>query len=681
MSPTTSKDDAPDSVDSDSIDDASDGAKALSDVQRSLQAGELPAALEAAEGLLESDPENAEAMYLLAVCQRYAGDNKRALKTLDRLQSVAPEHARCFQERGHLCRIMGLNDAAKTAYSRAVELNPALVSSWQSLAELIRSQSGGGDAEFAQAQADRLSALPKELLSVTSFLYQGRLFKADQLCRAFLRKNPRHVEAMRLLAELASKLHIMDDAEFLLESALEFEPDYLPVRIDYVGVLQKRQKYEQALAQARIVRETQAGVPTLETLFANASVAAGKFDEGLAIYDEQLKHQPLNPTLHLARGHALKTLGRQDEAINAYHQAAESRPDFGDAFWSLANLKTYQFSDSEIRRMQRVEANEAVAPTDRWHLCFALGKAFEDLGDFDESFRYYQAGNAFKRRISKYRAETMTEDLQLQAKICDASLLSLQEGRGCRRPDPIFIVGLPRAGSTLLEQILASHSQVDGTLELQNILALVRKLEGRTKEGDPSRYPGVLTTLSDADLTGFGEQYLEDTQFLRARAPFFTDKMPNNFRHLGLIRMILPDAKIIDARRDAMDCCFSGFKQLFAEGQEFTYSLEDVGTYYRDYVSLMDHWDKVLPGWILRVQHEDVVDDLEGQVRRLLDFCGLPFEDACVEFHRNERAVRTASSEQVRQPIYRSSLAQWRHYEAHLEPLKRVLGPVAIDSE
>ena len=275
----------------------------------------------------------------------------------------------------------------------------------------------------------------------------------------------------------------------------------------------------------------------------------------------------------------------------------------------------------------------------------------------------------------------MTEDLKLQATICDANLLSLREGRGCRRPDPIFIVGLPRAGSTLLEQILASHSQVDGTLELQNILALVRKLEGRTKEGEPSRYPGVLTTLSDVDLTGFGEQYIADTQFLRARAPFFTDKMPNNFRHLGLIRLILPHAKIIDARRDAMDCCFSGFKQLFAEGQEFTYSLEDVGTYYRDYVSLMDHWDKVLPGWILRVQHEDVVDDLEGQVRRLLEFCGLPFEDACVEFHRNERAVRTASSEQVRQPIYRSSLAQWRHYEDHLEPLKRALNPVIPNTE
>jgi hypothetical protein len=211
-------------------------------------------------------------------------------------------------------------------------------------------------------------------------------------------------------------------------------------------------------------------------------------------------------------------------------------------------------------------------------------------------------------------------------------------------------------------------------LELQNILALVRKLEGRTKEGDASRYPGVLTTLSDADLTAFGERYLEETEFMREGAPFFTDKMPNNFRHLGLIRMILPNAKIIDARRDAMDCCFSGYKQLFAEGQEFTYSLEDVGTYYRDYVTLMEHWEKVIPGWILRVQHEDVVDDLEGQVRRLLDFCGLPFEESCVEFHRTERAIRTASSEQVRQPIYRSSLAQWRHYEAHLEPLKRALG-------
>jgi hypothetical protein len=479
---------------------------------------------------------------------------------------------------------------------------------------------------------------------------------------------------MRLLAELASKLHIMDDAEFLLESALEFEPEYLPARIDYVGVLQKRQKYEQALAQATVVRNTQTGVPTLETLYANACVAAGRFDEGLTIYDEQLEYQPFNPTLHLARGHALKTLGQQVEAIDAYHKAAEARPDFGDAFWSLANLKTYQFSDSEIKRMQTVEADGAVAPADRWHLCFALGKAFEDLGGFDESFRYYEQGNGLKRSISKYRAETMTEDLELQTKVCDANLLSLREGRGCPQSDPIFIVGLPRAGSTLLEQILASHSQVDGTLELQNILALVRKLEGRTKEGDASRYPGILTTLSDADLTAFGERYLEETQFLRAGAPFFTDKMPNNFRHLGLIRMILPNAKIIDARRDAMDCCFSGFKQLFAEGQEFTYSLEDVGTYYRDYVTLMEHWDKVMPGWILRIQHEDVVDDLEGQVRRLLDFCGLPFEESCVEFHRTERAIRTASSEQVRQPIYRSSLAQWRHYETHLDPLKQALG-------
>ena len=478
MSPTISRGDARDSVDSNN--DASDGANALSDAQRLLQTGELPAALRAAEVLVKSDPENDEALYLLAVSLRYSGNQQGALKTLDRLQAVNPDHARCFQERGHVCRAMELNDAAMTAYSRAVELNPALVSSWQSLADVGREQSSGGDAEFAQAQADRLNALPKELLSVTSFLHQGRLFKADQLCRAFLRKNPRHVEAMRLLAELASKLHIMDDAEFLLESALEFEPEYLPARIDYVGVLQKRQKYEQALAQATVVRNTQTGVPTLETLYANACVAAGRFDEGLTIYDEQLEYQPFNPTLHLARGHALKTLGQQVEAIDAYHKAAEARPDFGDAFWSLANLKTYRFSDSEIKRMQTAEADGAVAPADRWHLCFALGKAFEDLGDFDESFRYYEKGNGLKRRISKYRAETMTEDLELQTNICDANLLSLREGRGCPQSDPIFIVCLPRAGSTLLEQILASHSQVDGTLELQNILALVRKLEGRS---------------------------------------------------------------------------------------------------------------------------------------------------------------------------------------------------------
>ncbi|HEV7986240.1 MAG TPA: sulfotransferase, partial [Steroidobacteraceae bacterium] len=343
-------------------------------------------------------------------------------------------------------------------------------------------------------------------------------------------------------------------------------------------------------------------------------------------------------------------------------------------YWSLANLKTYRFLDEEIERMRAHEVAPGTALHDRYHLCFALGKAYEDRNEFAESWRYYERGNALKRSESRYRPEIIENNTSKQIETCTRELFAARAGVGAKPPDPILIVGLPRAGSTLLEQILASHSRVEGTQELSDIQRFVLELQGRDPDLGNPRYPGVLTGMKPEDFLRLGEKYLADTRVYRTDKPYFIDKMPNNFRHIGLIHLILPNARIIDARREPMACCFSNLKQLFANGQEFTYSIDDVARYYRTYLDLMEHWDEVLPGRVLRIWHEDVVDDLETNVRRVLDFCGLDFEPACVEFYKTERSVRTASSEQVRQPIFREGLDQWKNYEPWLGSLKEALG-------
>jgi len=571
---------------------------------------------------------------------------------------------------------LGLEDDAHRAFSRAVALNPALLASWRKLREIDLGSGRRTAAEAVEKQIERLERTPRELISATSMLHEGRLYHAERVCRAFLQKHPRHVEGMRLLAELGVRLQVLDDAEFLLESALEFEPDNLGARLDYVNVLHKRQKYGQALEQAAELRRRSPGQPAFELAYANESLAVGDYETALAVYDEQIEAHPEQAGTHLVRGHALKTVGRFGDAVEAYRAAIRIRPDFGDAWWSLANLKTYAFEDRELDEMKREERRPGIALADRYHLCFALGKGYEDRADFKQSFDYYRSGNALKHEETRYSADQTEQDFAAQRAVCTRAMFEERSGSGCPAPDPIFIVGLPRAGSTLLEQILASHSQVDGTMELPNILALVHRLSGRLRIGEKSRYPGILGELDADRLRRFGEKYIEDTRIYRQDAPFFIDKMPNNFRHVGLIHLILPNAKIIDARRHPTAGCFSGFKQLFAQGQEFTYGLEEVGRYYRGYVELMRHWDEVLPGRVLRVQYEDVVDDLETQVRRILEYCGLDFEEACISFHETERPVRTPSSEQVRQPIYTSGKEQWRNFEPYLGPLKEALGPV-----
>ena len=656
-------------------DNAHDRASALKRAQQALQAGRFDAASAEARAVLAIDAHDQDGLYMAAVAARYSGRHAEAGSYLETLKSASPDFGRAFQEEGHLSRAMGQNEAAINAYALATRYNPALTASWDAQAKLLGASGRLAEAEQARAQSARLKSLPRELLAVTNHIHEGRIFRAEEIARAYLLKHPKDTEGMRLLADIGSRLGVHEDADFLLETAIELEPDNLQLRIDYIQVLRKRQKFAAALAQAKVLLDRDSHSPVFQSLFAIESMQAGNYATALSAFDRVLAKLPNDPATLTSKGHALKTYGKSDDAVDAYKRALAADPMHGDAWYALANLKTYPFSDDELTAMQNAQNDSRLSFMSRVHIAFALGKAQEDRRDYDASFNNYARGNALKQKQTRYTTAQMLEEFDAQKHHCTEALFESQSGKGCDAPDPIFIVGLPRAGSTLIEQILASHSQVDGTLELPNILSLAHQLRGRKQVTERDRYPRILHDLPAEELAQLGRAYIENTQIHRQGAPFFTDKMPNNFRHIGLIHLILPNAKIIDARRNPMDCCWSGFKQLFAEGQEFTYGLDDIGQYYRAYIDLMEHWNSVLPeGRILRVQHEDVLDDLEGQVARILNYCELPFEEACVNFHQTERAVRTASSEQVRKPINRAGQGQWRPFSEHLEPLRQALG-------
>ena len=643
-----------------------------------LKSRRLDEALQAAGALAAQVPENRDVLYLLAMSQRHLGRITEALATLARLERHHPGFSRLYQERGH-CYV-ALKDAPRAidAFLRGVNINPALPASWSMLEGLYRISGQSENAQTAAAHLATLKGLPPEVMHATSLFSDGELTPAENIVRAYLLEHGNHVEAMRLLARIGLKRDVLDDAELLLEAVLELAPDYRAARHDYALVLLERHKYLRAREELDKLLQLEPGNREYRTLYANTCVGLGEHDRALPIYRELLVGAPRAPDLHLSAAHCLKTLGRQQEAIEAYRAAAAARADFGDAYWSLANLKTYRFTEEEIARMHAVEAAPATQLVDRYHLCFALGKAYEDRGRFRESFGYYERGNALKRSENRYRPEPFERNTRLQREVCTRAFFESRGRVGSPRADPIFIVGLPRAGSTLLEQILASHSQVEGTHELADIQRMVMDLQGRDPDLANPRYPRVLAELKAEDFLRLGERYLSDTRVYRTGRPRFIDKMPNNFRHIGLIHLILPNAKIIDARREPMACCFGNFKQLFAKGQEFSYGIEDIARYYRTYVELMRHWDEVLPGSILRVCHEEVVENLEGNVRRILEFCGLAFEPACVQFHKTERSVLSASSEQVRRPIFRDGLEQWKNYEPWLGSLRDALGDAIV---
>ena len=610
---------------------------------------------------------------------RSEGARDAAAELLDKLQAQFPASGLLWQERAFACRSAGDAAGATAAYERAVQLNDALADSWRALLELHRRAGRPLDAQRAAACLAKLSGLPPELLAGSSLLNEGRLEAAEKHIRGYLRRHGPHIEGMRLLAQAAVKREVFDDAELLLEEVLEAAPDYHDARHELGMVLARRRRYLPALVHARHLLEIDPQNPLWRRLYATACDGLGKLDEALRVYRRLLAENPADATLRLEVAQALRNSGDVRGAIAEFQAAAGMPEGAGGAFVALANMKSYRFRDETIADMRRAAdaAAAAGARRERYQLCFALGKVLEARRQFEESFRYYALGNALKRSELQYSHEVEERGLRLQASVCTAEFLAQRVGAGCPRPDPIFILGLPRSGSTLIEQILASHPKVDGTMELPEIPRLVKQFRSR-RAGEQPRYPAVLGELAPEELRRLGEIYLEETRVYRRGAPFFIDKMLRNFHDIGFIHLILPNAKIIDARRGAMACCFGNFKQLFVNGHPATYDLTEMGRYYRSYVELMDHWDRALPGKVLRVRHEDVVRDLETAVRRILEFCDLEFEPACLRFHETERVVRTLSADQVRRPIYREALDQWRNYQPWLAPLEQALGPLAM---
>lgn len=640
-----------------------------------MKAGNFGDALGHAEKLIQQQPANTNALYMATVCARKLEDYPRAEAHLQRLKNVLPDFGRAYEEEGFLRLAQQELPRARKAFEAATVCNPALVASWQKLAEVSNELGDQHTAREAAAQANRLRSLPRELVAVTMQIHEGQMQQAERIVRGYLRQHPNDPEALRLLAEIASSQNVLDDAEAFLEKAISIAPQTRQLRIDLVQVLRKRQKHDQSFAQAKQLYDQDPENPVLQSIYALESMHSNKFEQAIALFDKVLESRPDDAETYSNRALTLKTVGRTQEAVQSYKQAVEANPLYGLAWFGLANLKTYKFDDQDIAGMRAALDNPDISYESKVNVLFSLAKALENKASYDEAFNAYQQGNAMILRQSRYSADHTDAEFLAQKKFCTKETFTRHSNSGCEAPDPIFILGLPRAGSTLIEQILASHSMVDGTKELPDIVYMAQTLRGNAAP-NTNLYPQILNQLDETKLRELGESYIETTRVHRQGAPFFTDKMPNNFRHIGLIHLILPNAKIIDARRNPMDCCWSGYKQLFARGQEFTYGLEEVGRYYKGYVDLMNHWNNVLPeGRILKVQNEDLFDDLEGQVRRILDYCGLPFEEACVNFHETERPVHTPSSEQVRQPVNKSGFDQWKPYEAHLEPLKRALGP------
>lgn len=572
---------------------------------------------------------------------------------------------------------VGKGEAAVAALRRALERQPDLGDAWRALGDHLTAMGDAQGADEAYARHIKFSTRDPRLLEAAAALCDNRIAPAEALLREHLRQYPTDVAAIRMLAEVAGRLGRYVDSENLLVRCLELAPSFNPARHNLAVVLNKQNKASEALVEVDRLLAQDARNPGYRNLKAAILTRLGEYTQAIELYGGVLAEYPHQPKAWMSYGHALKTAGRQEDSVEAYRKSLELAPNLGEAYWSLANLKTFRFSAADLDAMRAQLARTEISPEDRFHFHFAIGKALEDAGEYPGSFEHYAQGNSQRRAGVAYDAAETSAHVQRSKALFTREFFAERAGLGCDSPDPIFIVGLPRSGSTLVEQILSSHPSVEGTQELPDIISIARALGGRKTRDQVSKYPEILATLTASDLWALGEQYLAQTRVQRKTgAPFFIDKMPNNWAHVGLIHLALPNAKIIDARRHPLGCCFSGFKQHFARGQHYTYSLDEIGRYYRDYVELMAHFDAVLPGRVHRVIYEQMVDDTETEVRRLLAYCGLPFDAACLRFHENERAVRTASSEQVRQPIYRDGVDHWRHYEPWLDPLKSALGPV-----
>jgi predicted Zn-dependent protease len=632
-----------------------------------------------AREILKVIPRQPDAMLLLGRALSLQGNAEEARRELKALVAAQPAMAAAHFELGLAFAHQGESRRAVTALSKAVVLDPNLPGVWRSLGDELTLAGDTKGADDAYARHIKASVKEPRLLAAAGALCDNKLAVAEKILRDFLKEHPTDVAAMRMLAEIGSRLGRYDDAEYLLARCLELAPGFSEARGNYAGVLYRANKPAEALAQTEILLKQDPRHPGHRNMLAASLARLGESARAIEAYEGVLKEYPHQPKAWMSYGHTLKVVGRQDDSVAAYRKGIALLPSLGEAWWSLANLKIFRFSDDDVTQMRAQLARDEITVEDRWHLHFALGKALEDEGDFAQSFEHYEKGNALRKARVSFDPEAAADHLRRSKALFSPEFFREREGAGSAAPDPIFIVGLPRSGSTLIEQILSSHPLVEGTMELPDIMSIAGRLGAKKKRGDASVYPESLRDLEHRTLAKLGEEYLDRTRIQRRQSrPFFTDKMPNNFSHIGLIHLILPHARIIDARRHPLGCCFSNFKQHFARGQGFTYDLAGMGRYYREYVELMAHFDSVLPGRVHRVIYEQMVADPEPEIRKLLDYCCLPFDEACLRFHETERAVRTASSEQVRQPIYRDAVEHWQNFEPWLAPLKDALGTVLL---
>jgi tetratricopeptide (TPR) repeat protein len=647
----------------------------LTDARR-LLGGQPDLAQARAKAVLATEPNNLQARLLLGAALRRSGNPADAIPIL---QQAAAAHAGAWGiqfELGAARAALGDTAAAIAALQRATALNPQSSLAWHALGDQLAIAGAHKAAEAAQAGPMSGAATDGVLQEGAKALFAGDLARADAILKDRFGLHPTDVTAVRLLADAAVRMGDYDAAEGLLRPLLQSAPRFMPARSAYAIVLLMRNEAEAALQHLDVLLAQAPGTGLFMSLRGAARLQVGEYQTAIEDFVAALEQDPDQPRVWMSYGHVLRTVGRQADSVTAYRRSLALVPTLGEAYWSLANLKVVRFDAADLAAMQAALAQDGLAEDDRAHLHFALGKALEDEGAFERAFNHYEAGNALRRAMWPHDADANHAYVRRTIETFTPAFLSARAGVGDPAPDPIFVVGLHRSGSTLVEQILSSHSQVEGLSELPDLIAIASRLAAGADQATPdagppgSRYPALLEELAPEAFADLGADYLARTRIHRKLdRPFFIDKLPNNFMQLGLILLILPNAKIIDARRHPMACCFSGFKQNFSRGAQYSYDLSDLGRYYRDYVALMDHFDGVAPGRVHRVQYEAMISDPEAEVRRLLDYCGLPFEAECLRFYDSKRAVRTASSEQVRRPISAEAVDHWRHFEPWLGAL------------
>ena len=640
-----------------------------------LRSGDLQAAADLCKQCLVQYPGDANFLCLSARTNLALRDFSTARENVEEAIRLFPDFSLAHETLGDLMMVEGKVSLARTAFETAMRLDPARTAIREKI-DHARKLEKSAKQRSAKSGSGQLPFMD-ELRLAGEHEESGDTRSAEMIYRNILKKDPNHVEAARLLASVASRRKRFRDAEVFLKRAVSLAPDYVRAWVDLANVQREQDKLADALESAKRVMRLAPDNPESYMVYASAIGMTGDHQEAIDAYEKALKLSPDKPGAYCGMAHHLKTIGRQDDSIESYRRAIEVKKDHAEAYWSLANLKTFSFRDDEVDAMLQLLEQQDLPEESRAQLHNALGLEYESRKDYDGAFENFARCNQAQRPLEKYDPVDTEDTYGRIIELFTPAFFEKNQGVPDSDVTPVLVVGLPRSGSTLIEQILASHSQVDGTHELGDLSRALQSV--RRDKNKHSRFPEALADAEVEEWVEIGREYIRRTEIHRAGAPYFVDKNPNNFIYTGILRLAIPNAKIIDARRHPLDSCFGSFKQLFASGQPFTYDMTELGEYYLQYRRLMDHWHETLPGFVLEVNYEEVVADLERQVRRILEFCGLPFEDACLRFHETERAVKTASSEQVRRPIYSSSVNLWRNYEPHIEELVQILAPLLED--